>query len=233
MDLKSILEYQKKDAELIKLERSLSSSENKKTFTQMIAVVKDAQNQSSALEAQAGAIIKSYESLKKTMADNIKSAGAVASKNIDALNIEEIKNLENLSNIISKNLQILEKKLLAEAEKVRNVLTSFDQTKKRYNSAKEKYNTHKEMFEQEEQKIKPQAEEKAKDLKKLEANIDAKILAKYKQKRQDRIYPVFVPCIDKTCGGCRMELPSASLSILKKDGILECEHCRRIIYSQN
>ena len=30
MDLKSILEYQKKDAELIKLERQLEASENKK-----------------------------------------------------------------------------------------------------------------------------------------------------------------------------------------------------------
>ena len=36
MDLKSILDYQKKDAELIKLERSLNSNDNKKIFTQMI-----------------------------------------------------------------------------------------------------------------------------------------------------------------------------------------------------
>lgn len=233
MDLNKILEYQKKDSELIKLERTLTSSENKKTYTQMVAVVKDTQNQSSALEAQAGAIIKSYEALKKTMADNLKSAGTVAGKNIEAMSVEDVKNIEKLAGVISKNLQILEKKLLAEAEKVRNVLSSFEQTKKKYNSAKEKYNKHKELYEQEEQKVKPLAEEKAKELKKLEDSIDDKILSKYKQKRQDKIYPVYVPCIEKACGGCRMELPSASLSILKKEGVLECEHCRRIIYSQD
>lgn len=231
MDLKSILDYQKRDAELIKLERSLNSSENKKTFTQMISVVKDAQNQSASLEIQAGELLKNYDSLKKTLVDNIKSAEKLAGKNMETLSLEELENFQNLAGVISKNLQILEKKLLNSAENVRNMLTGFEQAKKKYNTAKDKYNKHKELYEQEEQKLKPLAEQKTKEIKELEGELDAKLLAKYKQKRQDRIYPVFVPCIEKTCGGCRMELPSASISLLKKDGILECEHCRRIIYN--
>lgn len=231
MDLKSILDYQKKDAELIKLERELSANENKKIYTQMVSVVKEAQNQSSALENQANEIINSFNSLKKTYADNSKTANVLQGKNLENLSEEELMQIEDVALKVANNLAILEKKLITQAEKVRNVLVSFDQTKKRYNQARDKYNKHKELYEQDAKKLTPEINEKASEVKKLEANLDANLLAKYKQKRQDRIYPVFVPCLDKACGGCRMELPSASLSTLKKDGILECEHCRRIIYN--
>lgn len=233
MEFKKILDYQKKDAEIIKLERGLNSSENRKIFTQMISVVKDAQNQSTALENQAGEIISSFENLKKSYQENSKSADKIASKDFDELTSDDLDTIEKVAKTIFNNLGILEKKLLAEAELVRSVLQNFDNAKKRYNTAKEKYNKHKELYDEDVKKLKPILDEKNKELKQLEDGIDQNLLAKYKQKRQDRIYPVFVPCVDKTCGGCRMELPSASLSILKKDGILECEHCHRIIYSQD
>ena len=141
--------------------------------------------------------------------------------------------MENVTQTILNNLTILEKKLLGEAERVRKVLQDYEIVKTKYNEARAKYSKHKQAFDEESQNVQPQLDEKIKALKELEGGIDANLLAKYKQKRLERIYPVFVPCTDKTCGGCRMELPSASLSVLKKDGILECEHCRRIIYSQD
>ena len=121
---------------------------------------------------------------------------------------------------------------MAEAEKVRNVLSNFDLAKKRYNQARDKYNKHKELYDKDVESISPEICKKTEDVKKLEHNIDPNLLSKYKQKRQDNIYPVFVPCLDKACGGCRMELPSASYANLKKEGLLVCEHCRRIIYNQ-
>ena len=231
MDLNKILEYQKKDSEIVKLERQLNGNENKKIYSQMIDVVKEAQNQSAMLENEAGNLMNSYEKLKKTYNDNLKTANALNNKNIENLTLEDLQSLEDVAKTIVNNLAILEKKLLSEAERVRNVLQNFDTTKKKYNLAREKYNKHKALFDEESKTLKAEIDQKNKSLKELESGIDSTILAKYKQKRQDRIYPVFVPCIDKTCGGCRMELPSASISTLKKDGIFECEHCRRIIYS--
>ena len=212
MDLNKILDYQKKDAELIKLERALYSNDNKKISNQMINVVKETQNQSSMLENQAQEIIRSYNSLKKTYEENAKTANLIANKNLDSISEEEITAIESV-------------------ERVRDILSNFDMTKKKYNLAKEKFNKHKALFDEDEKKLKPQIDEKTVEVKSLEAGIDKELLAKYKQKRQDRIYPVFVPCIDKACGGCRMELPSASLATLKNNGVLECEHCRRIIYN--
>ena len=68
------------------------------------------------------------------------------------------------------------------------------------------------------------------ELASLEKTIDAKTLAKYKTIKQDGIMPVFVPLVDKRCGGCRMELSVSALDKLKESGIYECEQCRRLIY---
>ena len=231
MDLKKILEYQKKDAELIKLERTLNNNENKKIYSQMVSIVKDAQNRSNALEKQAGDLLTIYSSLKKTYEDNIKSANIVNNKKLETASVSDLDTMEEIASNIITNLSILEKKLLLEAEKVNAVLNDFDQTRKRYNLARDKYTKHKALFDEQSKEIEPLIAEKTKEVKKLEAGIDPTILAKYKQRRQDNIFPVLVPCIDKACGGCRMELPYANLATLKTKGILECEHCRRIIYS--
>ena len=230
MDLKKLLEYQKQDAELIKLERQLYNNEDKKIFNQMIGVVKDAQSKSALLEKQAGDLINAYTNLKQTYEENIKSANIISNRNIENSSVSDIENIEQVASTIINNLSILEKKLLQQAERVNAVLNEFEQTRKRYNAARDKYNKHKELYDAESQKIEPILTEKQKEIKKLESGLDANLLAKYKQRRQDRIFPVFVPCVDKACGGCRMELPSASLSTLKNNGVLECEHCRRIIY---
>lgn len=230
MDLKKLLEYQKQDSELIKLERQLYNNEDRKIFNQMINVVKDAQNKSALLEKQAGDLITVYNNLKQTFDDNIKSANIIGNKNIEDASPEDIENIQKIATDIVNNLSILEKKLLQQAERVNSVLIEFEKTRNNYNLARDKYNKHKELYDAESQKIEPVLAEKQKEIKKLEQGIEPSVLAKYKQRRSDRIFPVFVPCVDKACGGCRMELPSASLSTLKNNGVLECEHCRRIIY---
>ena len=233
MDLKTILEYQKKDAELIKLERILKNNEDKKIYTQMVSVVKEAQNKSNALEKQAGDLLSAYKDLKKTYEDNIRSANIVLGRKLESASESDLETIDEIASNILNNLSILEKKLLQEAEIVNSVLVEFDQTRKRYALARDKYTKHKELYDEKSKEIEPTIEEKTKEVKKLEATVDPAILAKYKQRRQDNIFPVLVPCIDKACGGCRMELPYANLATLKNKGILECEHCRRIIYSND
>ena len=125
----------------------------------------------------------------------------------------------------------LEKKLMTVAEQVNSALNDFEQTKKRYGSARNKYNEQKAMYEKEEAEIKPQLDKIYSELKTLEKEVEPRVLAKYKSIRQDRIFPVLVPLMDKSCGGCMMELSYAAQAKLKEQGYLECEHCRRMIYT--
>ena len=83
MDINKILEYQKKDFEIIKLERQLDNNEDKKIYQSMVNVVKTAQNKSTSLEKEASDILQDYKSLEKKYNDNLKSCGAVLNKKLD------------------------------------------------------------------------------------------------------------------------------------------------------
>ena len=59
----------------------------------------------------------------------------------------------------------------------------------------------------------------------------ADILARYKAKRKDRIFPVIVPLTNGRCI-CGMDFAIAQQSALEGGNVIECEHCRRFIYKE-
>jgi len=230
MDINKILDYQKKDFEIIKLEFSLNESPNKKAINQILSVVKETQDSSAELEKNAEEILAQFNNLKKTYADNIRTFLTLSKKNSEKLNEMEVDGMSNLMHTMASNLSILEKKLLSLAEKVSGVLSGYETAKKKYQKAREKHKEFKDKFDKEQSVFKPQVDKLLAELKSMEKGIEAKYLAKYKEKRQDNIFPVFVKFTSNACGGCMMELPSAQIEKLKKESILECENCHRLMF---
>ena len=77
---------------------------------------------------------------------------------------------------------------------------------------------------------KAEKEKIEKELEILKRRIEPSIMDRYMQMREDKKFPILVPLVNNSCGGCAMALPNARLDLLKKDGVLECENCHRIIY---
>ena len=230
MDFKNILEYQRKDSELIKIERELNSNPSKKISNDMIAVVKAAQEKSAQLEKKAEIMLKDFENLKKSYESNMAQVQKFISKNIESVSAKDLENIVSASNTIINNFNVLEKKLFAEAENFNIALNEFEKAKKQYGVARAKYNENKQIYDSLLKQKEPEINQIKKDLLELEKNIDGKILAKYKQLRADKIFPVFVKLFDKSCGGCRMELSAAEVEKVKAQGYMECDNCHRIIY---
>ena len=61
-------------------------------------------------------------------------------------------------------------------------------------------------------------------------SIDNNVIETYQKKRNENIFPVLVPLNGNCCGGCHIELPMTNLIKLNEEGIVTCEHCRRIVY---
>lgn len=230
MNFTKIIEYQKKDGDLFRIERELSRSESKKVYQEMIGIVKKAQERSAALENRAGQILKDYEEIKKTYDENVSYFEKFVSKNLEEVSEKDLETITNATNSIINNLNILEKKLFSTAEILNSTLNEFNQTKKTYGTARAKYTDNKKIYEEELSKKNPQIEQIKKELTKLEKDIDQKILSKYKQLRADRVYPAFVKLVDKACGGCGMERSAAEVDKIKNQGYIECETCHRIIF---
>lgn len=230
MNIEEILNYQNKDFEIIKLERALNESTSRKTINQILKIVKQTQNISSSLEAEAEEVLLQFNNLKKSYSDNINSFIVLSKKETETLDEEEAEEIIKLTNSMVSNLGVLEKKLLAMAEKVNVILSNYDSAKKKYQSAKMHYKNASEKFNAEKNELRPRIEKLTEELKEMETKIESKLFKLYKEKRQDKIFPIFVEFISNSCGGCRMELPYAQIEKIKKEKLLECENCHRYIF---
>lgn len=228
--INKILEYQKKDAEIFKLQMQLANSPDRKALTSITALVKDSQNMSMELDKQSAKEVKEYNALKEKYADLMLNFKRLKVQGAESTDSAEDKKVLRKVNEISQTLMNMEKKLLAQADRINAILSNYDNAKKKYNLAGQKHKQHKANYEKLSAEINPKIEALESELVTLSKDMPSDLFEKYNKKKKDKIFPVFVPEMNNACGGCMMELPSAQIEKLSKDGYLECENCRRIIY---
>ncbi len=232
MDLSKILEYQKLDSQLVKIERQIKNNENKKTANKMHDNMKDAQNKSITLEEKAGQLLSEIAKVKKQFKVQQDKIKEFTSKDLASLSKEEVEKVSLLKDKLSQNLNILERNLTALAESVNAVLSSFNKTIKLFNDSKVQFSKSKNAYESEVKQVEVEQKTLQEKLLALSKGIDTKLMEAYNKRRKENIFPIVVPIINNSCGGCHIELPYANISKLEDKGILTCEHCHRIIYKQ-
>ena len=230
MEITKILEYQTLDSELFKIEKQLRENKNKQQANQMPENMKNAQLKSIKLEDKAGSLLAEIDKVKKQFKIQEDKMNEFMSKDLTKLSKEELDKLSILKDKLSQNLNILDKNLTSLAESVNAVLSDFNKTIKVFNSSKEQFAKCKAEYDNDVKKVEGVKNEISNKLKALAKNIDNKIMEAYLKRRKENIFPVVVPLKGNLCGGCHMELPYATISMLDSEGILTCEHCRRIIY---
>ena len=231
MNIEGVLKYQKKDEELYKVEQKLVNSPYRKKANELAAIAKKAQATSTELENEAERLIAEIADIKNKYATNKTKTDEILSSKTDGLTMEDIDKLITLKSKLVSNLNILEKMLQKSAENVNHILAEFNKTKKTYEDARNQYAVCKQKIDEETATLTPEKDKIAKELAALEKDADPKLLAEYKRKRADNIFPVIVPLENSNfCGRCRMELPKAATSRIKETGVITCEHCKRFVY---
>lgn len=233
MNIESLLKYQKADEELYKVEQKITNSPYRKKANELAGLAKRAQARSTELEAEAERLIAEIADIKEKYNFNKSKSDEMLGKNIEDMSVEELDKLNTLKSKLLSNLNILEKMLQKSAEGINHILSEFNKTKKLYDDAKAKYDECKLKIAEETKTLEPEKEKIRKSLLVLEKEVDPAIMAEYKKKRNDNIFPVIVPLEnDNFCGRCRMELPKVAISRIKDVGVITCEHCKRFIYKK-
>lgn len=233
MNIESLLKYQKLDEELYKVEQKLSNSPYRKKASELATIAKKSQAKSAQLEAEAEKLINEISEIKEKYNINKKKSDEMLSANVDNMTFEDIEKNGILKSKILSNLNILEKMLQKSAENINQILSEFNKTKKIYDEAREQYAVCKQKIDDETKTFEPEKERLKGELLKLEKNVDPQMMTEYKKKRNDNIFPVFVPLEGNNfCGRCRMELPKVAISRIKDTGVITCEHCKRFIYNK-
>ena len=237
MKIDQILEYQKLDREVFKLEKQLNENPNKIEANKLHQSMKNAQERSVKLESNAGTLLAEIDKVKgqlKTQQDKMEE---FLKKDLTKMSKEELDKLASYKDKLAQNLQILEKNLTALAENVNSVLADFNKTIKNFNSSKEQFAKCKQEYDVVAKEIEDKKKDIESKLASLAKDIDVSIMDAYQKRRKEKIFPVVVPLMEEGkgnyfCGGCRTQLSVSSINKINDEGIVNCDHCRRLIYKK-
>jgi predicted nucleic acid-binding Zn-ribbon protein len=230
--LQAILAYQEIDKRMFALERELAGSEERKEYVKLKKWLEAASEKLDALDAKAAALkTEAVELTKKYLAteemlkdfenlDELVAGGA----DISFYKKKALSLMDKMKKIRAE-LNALEATIKATSEEYQKLKQQVIAAQKKYAEASERYKAKKASMEDERLAIEA-------ELKKASAGISEELLATYKMKRKEKIFPVFGQLVSRRCPFCSMEPPLAAINQLSGGGTIECDHCHRIIYSE-
>jgi predicted nucleic acid-binding Zn-ribbon protein len=231
MSLQDLLAYQDADVRIKKIERSIATSEEKKTVDMIKINFDEAKKKMLSAEAYADKIVSAYNdavaSLDKINAESeklIEKLGSAENKD------DIIKQLESIKNMVSEMVKKVENLKIQSEKAIKTYASAQNEGKKLkedYVTASEKYKSKLEKAEAEKKELKKKVEE-------LKCKVSEEYLTQYDTLVSQNIIPPFVKAQgeDKSfmCGGCFMALSKQNSEQLIKNGTCHCDACKRIIY---
>ena len=228
-----ILEYQKTEGAVIKLETELSKSGDREKAAAIQQELKSYHSRLMVLEENAKRVNDAYtKAIKKYQEYNEKLAEL--EKQIETASEENYELYEKAYKDFANIATGLEREITKLHNDIQSISREYEDIIKKSKIGREKFDKHKEKYTKLKNELEPQIASLKAELAKIQKEIDAKLLQKYVQKRENKIFPVFVPLAQDKCGGCRMEISASKLGTMKKNdfGVIECENCGRIIYTK-
>ena len=229
--MQEMIKYQQIDTQIRKLNGELASSKNKKGAAEMQQYLKDGQAKLIRLEEVADNLTKQYEKAVKLYNDFI-SKLEVLTKSVDSLSLDKVSEIETTINSFKSNSETLENNINALANKIAQANKEVESLMNNAKKAKHNLEVYKTNYAKEKEQIEPEIAKLSKELLDQKAKVDKALLAKYTQKSEGKVFPIFVAETQGKCGGCRMEISASKLSDLKTKGVIECENCGRLIYKK-
>lgn len=184
--------------------------------------------------------IETYEQQMTKLTDHVsklearlqvESAEFVTIKQDEESTAEEMTELkgdiERLNREVSQGVREA-KALLGEIEKASE---EYQTTARAASKAKKEYDTLRVQCEEERVARQGELDRHDQNLEKLSKTVDPALLERYNQVKLHHQVPI-AKIVNSKCGGCNMSLPMVMLKkIATTDGIVECENCGRILYS--
>ena len=146
------------------------------------------------------------------------------------MSVDELRENANVATQLNANLLTIERNISLLSEKIAKILKDFEKTRQQAKTAVEKFEQNKAEHLKFVESKQATVKKLEKELADVEKTINKDLLKKYKELRSDNKFPIFVPLVNESCGGCVMHQPRARLDKLQADKMLECENCHRMIY---
>lgn len=229
-DINAMLQYQELDMQIFKAETEIDRSEQRKAAFLAQNAVKQTKENAAAVEKQAEDLIKFFERTLAFYNENARKIEELQKKFETDLSDEEYETYKGMLKKLTDSFTRLEQTLSGYDKSIKDVLARFAEVKAGAKKSMADYYESRKAYDALKQEKQPQIDELKKKMASLEKKLDKDLLNKYNALRRDRTLPPVVALMDKSCGGCRMELSMATISALKQSGAIDCEFCHRLIY---
>lgn len=230
MKFDELLEYQKIDSALVKIERGLNSSDEKEKAAALNAKMKTASDNMSKLNAEADELIANVDKLASSIAAYEAEAEEIASHIGEADEFNEIEYYEKVLANLSEEVQKLERELIRIGNRMDYVKDNSDNLTRHTLQTNEQYKAALQAFQVLKAKLISEGRPINEKLKALEKNIPEQFIAIYKRCRANKKLPAFVEYSGDGGCVCGMNLPNDCISKLKSEGDwVECPNCGRIV----
>ncbi len=230
--LQAILNYQEVDKQIFKIERELSSSEERKEYGKVKKFLDGApekldglENKAKALRAEAAGLNEKYAQLEEALKefddiDELIGEGADISfykKKVQVI-MDKIRKIKAEINALVGNIKETDE----EYQKLKKQILSIEK------KAPAIYKAYKDIKSAKDAEKKPFEEELAA----LAKEVPAEMLEVYKVKRKEKVFPIVGKIVGNRCPYCSMDLPISARSKLSGGGWIECENhmCNRILF---
>ena len=228
--VEKLLKYQETDEKLLKLERDLGNSEERKSFVQAKSFLTKAPEKLEALDAKAvelAALVaelnKKYTEIAETLSDfdhidEMVDGGA------------DISFYKKSVTQITEKLKSIKADIASLTKAVKEAEEEYQQMKKKTIDMQKQYTESSESYKKLKESLQGEALSVKKELDALKKDIDPEVMKKYDIKRSERIFPIL--CAEKggRCSKCGSELSLAGKEKILSGSVVECDNCHRILY---
>lgn len=228
--MKTILEIQKLDRQIKMLEREVDKCQASIDFQNYKKLLQEGKTRFEQLEAQANELINNYNTELNKLNKYKGNSDIIRKRNSDNINLDNISSLISDSNSFVGELSEENRRVEDMVRKSEEIVRKSAELSAKLTEAKKRSGVYKIKIEEKRKEVAPKIQAIEQEIKKLEPKVeDKEKYAKYKQMKENGIFPVFVNLEDNFCGGCKVELPLNFIERLKTNHFLPCEHCNRII----
>lgn len=231
-NLQALLSYQATDKDLLKIEKQLAATDEKKKYAQARKFLKNAQTVLDGYEGKAIALaneLNDLETRHRKVMDSLKEFSEIDFQQLPESE-EEVAYLKKNALSLSETVKVLKKSVEVVKEEMKTVTAEYEKLKKQTISMQKQFKEYKEKYESLVKAKEAETQSVREKLSALEKEIPAGILERYKNKRKEGVWPVLCPLQVDSCSICSMNLPRAAMSKLTEEGVIECENCHRLIY---
>ncbi len=230
--VEKLLQYQKEDSRLLKIEQEVHNSEEYKNYIQTRKFLKQAPEKLDALDAKARSLAstveelsKKYEEVRETLTD-FESIDELIDGGADIAFYK--KNLTQ----ITETIKAIRSEINAIYKQIKAAQDEYQSMKKKTIAMQKQYEEYSKIYKAYSEEKKKEMAEVQKVLDEIKKDIEPQVMQGYQTKRSERVFPILCPEKNGRCSICGSELSLSFKEKISGGGVVECDNCHRYVYKE-